>query len=132
MKMYEYQYPLMFIMHTNIYCEEKDKFTMKKGTLSLILRTRDTLKSTIFWNMIPCCPAGVHQFLQVCTASVCWWLVLLFDPELLDYTDYVAVYSVNRHSRTGVLEVEKNIRSMQVYLEESGSEIAPKNVNCVF
>jgi hypothetical protein len=37
----------------------------------------------------------------------------------------VAVYSVNRHSRIGVSEVEESIQSIQVYLKESGWEIAP-------
>jgi hypothetical protein len=110
-------------MHTNIHCEEKiNKFKTKKGTLSLILRTRDTLKSAIFWNMMQCHPVEVRQFLQVHTALVCWWLGLLFDPEFLKYIDDVAVYSDNRHSRTGASEVEKRIQSIQVYLKKTATK----------
>jgi hypothetical protein len=38
----------------------------------------------------------------------------------------VAGYSVNRHSRIGLSEVEKSIQNIEVYLNESGLEIAPK------
>jgi hypothetical protein len=44
--------------------------------------------------------------------------------ELLKYADHVAVYSVNRHSRISVSEVEKSIQCIQFYIEESGWEIA--------
>jgi hypothetical protein len=38
----------------------------------------------------------------------------------------VAVYSVNRYSRIGASELEKSIQSIEVYLKESGLEIATK------
>jgi hypothetical protein len=44
--------------------------------------------------------------------------------KLLEYADHVKVYSVNRCSRISVSE--KNIRNVEVYLKESGLEIAPK------
>jgi hypothetical protein len=47
--------------------------------------------------------------------------------KLLEYADDVAVYSVNRHSRIGVSEVEKSVRSTEVYLKKCSSETAPKN-----
>jgi hypothetical protein len=46
--------------------------------------------------------------------------------ELLEYADDVAVYSVNRHSRIDVPEVENSIQIIDIYLKESGLEIAPK------
>jgi hypothetical protein len=45
----------------------------------------------------------------------------------------VAVYSVARLSCIGVSEVEKSIQSIQVYLKESGLEIAPNKCQlCIF
>jgi hypothetical protein len=53
--------------------------------------------------------------------------------KLLEYADDVAVYSAARHSSIGVSEVEKRIQSIEVYLKESGLEIAPnKSQLCIF
>jgi hypothetical protein len=38
----------------------------------------------------------------------------------------------NRHNRNGISEVEKIIQSIEIYLKESGLEIAPKKIYCVF
>jgi retron-type reverse transcriptase len=55
--------------------------------------------------------------------------------KLLEYAYDVAVYSVNRHSRFGVTEVEKykSIKSIEIYLKESGLETTPKKCQlCIF
>jgi hypothetical protein len=53
--------------------------------------------------------------------------------KLLEYADDVAVYSVARHSSIGVWEVEKSIQIIEVYLKESGLEIAPNKCQlCIF
>jgi hypothetical protein len=53
--------------------------------------------------------------------------------KLLEYADDVVVYSVKRRNRFGVSEVEKNIESIEVYLKQSGLEIAPKKCQlCIF
>jgi hypothetical protein len=45
----------------------------------------------------------------------------------------VEVYSVNRHNRNDISEVEKSIQSIQVYLKESGLETAPNKCElCIF
>ncbi|PNF30200.1 hypothetical protein B7P43_G08428 [Cryptotermes secundus] len=53
--------------------------------------------------------------------------------KILEYADDVAIYSVHRCSRIGVAEVEKSIQSIELYLKESGLEIAPKKCQlCIF
>jgi hypothetical protein len=53
--------------------------------------------------------------------------------KFLEYADDVAVYSVTRYSSNGVWEVEKSIQSIEVYLKESGMEIAQKKCElCIF
>jgi hypothetical protein len=53
--------------------------------------------------------------------------------KFVEYADDVAVYSIARHSSIGVAEVEKSIQSTEIYLKESGLEIAPNKCQlCIF
>jgi hypothetical protein len=81
------------------------------ASIYYLVSSRDLEANYAWLDLKDCSYKGLHQ-------------VSVLSPT--------SFYSVSRHSRIGVSEVELCIQIIGNYLKESGLEIAPKECHCVF